>query len=155
MILGFVLGAGLALGAVWLWMNSQSRHAIETAGGEITTGARKLKVAVSNAVAEIPVSDIREELARTGRVVRQRAGQFGDAVVDAAGNSVITASIKAKLVAEPDLSALSIHVSTTAGLVTLSGMVSSHEQIARAMRIALDTEGVREVISTLQVRAGR
>jgi len=62
-----------------------------------------------------------------------------------------TLAIKTKLVAEPGLSALAINVDTTDGLVTLSGKVDSYEQIAKAVKLALDTEGVHKVISTLQV----
>ena len=42
---------------------------------------------------------------------------------------------------------------TTAGVVTLSGHVSSAENIGKAMLLAMQTDGVHEVISTLQVRA--
>ena len=51
-----------------------------------------------------------------------------------------------------ELSALSISVNTTAGVVTLSGFVNSTEDISKAMLLALETDGVREVISTLQVK---
>ena len=54
--------------------------------------------------------------------------------------------------ADKDLSALSISVNTTSGIVTLSGTVSSPEHISKAMLLAMETEGVREVVSTLQVR---
>jgi osmotically-inducible protein OsmY len=43
-------------------------------------------------------------------------------------------------------------VDTKAGEVTLSGSVTSTNQVARAINIALQTEGVRKVISTLQVK---
>jgi len=62
-----------------------------------------------------------------------------------------TAAIKAKLVANRDLSALSISVNTTAGVVTLSGTVNSPEDIGKAMLVAMETEGVTQVVSTLQV----
>ena len=61
--------------------------------------------------------------------------------------------IKAKLVASHDLSALNISVNTTAGVVTLSGTVTSHENIAKAMLLAMETDGVKEVISALQVKS--
>jgi hyperosmotically inducible protein len=64
----------------------------------------------------------------------------------------ITAAIKAKLLTSKELSAWNISVNTTAGVVTLSGIVDSPDEIGRAMVIAMDAEGVREVISTLQVK---
>jgi osmotically-inducible protein OsmY len=43
-------------------------------------------------------------------------------------------------------------VNTTAGVVTLSGFVSSSKHMAKAIVPAMETDGVREVISTLQVQ---
>ena len=43
-------------------------------------------------------------------------------------------------------------MNTTEGVVTLSGSVNSAEDISKAMLLAMDTDGVREVISTLQVK---
>jgi osmotically-inducible protein OsmY len=42
-------------------------------------------------------------------------------------------------------------VSTTDGVVTLSGKVDSAQLVSRAMLLALETGGVRQVISTLQI----
>ena len=63
-----------------------------------------------------------------------------------------TATIKTKLVGEYRCSAAHINVDTTDGLVTLSGTATSAEEIAKAVRVALDTDGVHKVVSTLQVK---
>jgi osmotically-inducible protein OsmY len=47
---------------------------------------------------------------------------------------------------------LAISVDTTGGRVTLAGSAPSHEAIGRATLLALEIEGVREVVSTLQVK---
>jgi osmotically-inducible protein OsmY len=39
--------------------------------------------------------------------------------------------------------------------VTLSGTVSSREEINKAVKTAAETEGVRQVISTLQVKPAK
>ena len=78
----------------------------------------------------------------------KREGNIADATADAR----MTAAIKGKLVATRDLSALSISVNTTGGVVTLSGTVPAPEDISKAMLLAMDTDGVTEVISTLQVK---
>ena len=96
--------------------------------------------------------DIKDELARTGQVVRREAVKAGQAIADATADARTTAAIKAKLLASRDLSALNISVNTTAGVVTLSGTVSSSENIGKAILLAMDTSGVREVVSTLQVK---
>jgi osmotically-inducible protein OsmY len=45
-----------------------------------------------------------------------------------------------------------ISVGTTDGTVTLAGTAPSPDMIGNAMLSALETERVREVVSTLQVR---
>ena len=85
-------------------------------------------------------------------VVRRKAREIGEAAVDAALDARVTATIKAKLAADADLSAISIAVATTAGRVTLSGTVTSPELIGKAMTLALETDGVREVVSTIQIK---
>ncbi len=97
-------------------------------------------------------NDIREELARTGRIVRQKASQAGKVIADSTADARTTAAIKAKLLANRDLSGLSISVNTTDGIVTLSGSVPAAEDIGKAMVVALDTDGVKQVISTIQVK---
>ena len=78
---------------------------------------------------------------------------MGEAVKDVAVDARITATIKARLLKEPQLSAWDISVSTTDGRVTLAGSVSSHDLIGRAILLAYETDGVREVVSTLQTKA--
>jgi len=97
--------------------------------------------------------EIKDELERSGKVVRKKAEQVGAAIADATADARITATIKAKLVKDQALSALRISVNTTAGVVTLSGSAAGTDEIKEAMKLAYDTEGVREVISTLQVKA--
>jgi len=55
--------------------------------------------------------------------------------------------------ADTGLPAFSINVDTSDGVVTLSGTVSSHEEIAKAMKLAMESDGVHKVISILQVKA--
>ena len=95
---------------------------------------------------------IQEELAQTGRVIREKARQAGAAVSDATADARITGAIKTRLLKESNLAALKIDVDTHEGAVTLSGVVASAEHISRTMEIAYETEGVRKVISTLQVK---
>ena len=100
----------------------------------------------------ITSEQIRDELARSGRVIRENATKAGEAISDAATNTRISAAIKTKLLQDTGLSALNIDVDTSAGVVTLSGTVLSPEQISRAMELALQTEGVHKVVSTLQLK---
>jgi hyperosmotically inducible protein len=92
-------------------------------------------------------------MARTGRVTRQAAQETTPAIPNGTADARTTIAIKGKLVADPDLSASRLSVNTTRGVVTLSGTVSSEANIGKAMLLALQTEGVQEVISTLQVKS--
>lgn len=123
----------------------------ERAKDSIASGAEKIKENWDKTVVDFDRDKIKEEMARTGRVVRQKAREAGAVIADATADARVTAAIKAKYVADRDLSALKISVNTTGGLVTLSGTVSSLDSIGQAIRLALETDGVREVVSTLQV----
>jgi osmotically-inducible protein OsmY len=76
------------------------------------------------------------------------ASKTGQVVAD----SVITTKLKAGLLAEPDLSGLSIHVETEKGVVMLSGFVESKENAEQAVRMAHKVDGVTKVRSSLLVK---
>jgi len=68
-------------------------------------------------------------------------------------DSVITTKIKTKLAAEHITSVGRIHVDTDVdGVVWLTGSARTQEAIDRAMSIARETEGVKDVKSMLKVR---
>ncbi len=61
------------------------------------------------------------------------------------GDSAITTSIKAQYVKDADLNAFDISVSTTDGVVTLSGNVPNSAQHKKAIDLAKATSGVKSV----------
>jgi hyperosmotically inducible protein len=68
-------------------------------------------------------------------------------------DSVITTKIKSKLAAEHLPSLARIHVDTDEnGVVWLSGSAHDQESLDRAISIARDTEGVKDVKSAVKVR---
>ena len=73
----------------------------------------------------LSTTNIKDEMSHLGAVIRRKTTAAGHAIADAASDTKITTTIKGKLVADPNLSALSISVSTTDGLVTMSGTASS------------------------------
>ena len=67
-------------------------------------------------------------------------------------DSLITTKVKARLAAEHVTSLARIHVDTDAnGIVYLSGTAQSQEAIDTAIRLARDTEHVRDVRSDVTV----
>jgi hyperosmotically inducible periplasmic protein len=60
-------------------------------------------------------------------------------------DSAITAKIKAEILSDPLLKVSQIEVTTTNGVVRLSGTVDSEQSIDRAMEIARSVKGVKSV----------
>lgn len=93
--------------------------------------------------------DIKADLAKTGQVVREKSARVGGAISDARILSVI----KAKYLLDRDISTFDINVDVSAGEVLLQGHVTSVDLIGKAVGLALDTDGVRNVRSKLIVSA--
>src|SRR6266496_2705148 len=124
-LFGFLLGLLVGGGGYWYYTDGQNR-------------------------------DFKKDLGNSTEAMQEKAKKVGAAISDAAGNARVTAAVKARLSKDLGLSALGdISVDTTDGLVTLSGSVSSREEINKAVKIAAETEGVRQVISTLQVKPAK
>ncbi len=150
LIVGVIIGAA----GLWYFSTSQGRSHAQSAGEQIQKAATATRDLVEEKLhaLNLRTNDIKDELARTGQVVRRKAQEAGQAIADATADARITTAIKARLIAHRDLSGMRISVNTTAGIVTLSGFVSSTEQVSKAMLVAMETDGVREVISTMQVK---
>jgi hypothetical protein len=153
-IVGFILGAAVLVATAWYLHGPGNRTSLGDARDRVAADARAAETAAKNKMDELGLTpdNIRDELARTGKVIRRKSEAVGHAISDTAADSRITAEIKAKLVADPQLSAVAISVSTTDGCVTLSGSASSLENIRRAMTLAYNTDGVSQVVSTLLVK---
>jgi len=67
-------------------------------------------------------------------------------------DGVITAKVKAKLIDDPVTKAHQINVDTFKGNVQLSGFVESDQARARALQLARDVEGVKNVKDGMQIR---
>ena len=154
-LLAMALGLTLGGAAVWFYINYGKDLRLQSAGQKVETAAKSVRNASTNElqVLHLRPDDIKDELARSGQVVRRAASDAGRAIADATADARVTAAIKGKLLASRDLSALNISVNTTAGIVTLSGAVASSEHISKAILLAMQSDGVREVVSTLQVRS--
>ena len=83
--------------------------------------------------------------AETGYVASQENRTAGETIDDQA----IVASVKTKLLADPDVSGLSINVDSFKSDVTLKGYVKSEHEMDRAIELAKGTKGVRSVVSKM------
>jgi osmotically-inducible protein OsmY len=71
---------------------------------------------------------------------------------EAVDDGVVTAKVKAKLIEDPVTKAHQINVDTFKGTVQLSGFVESDQARTRALQLARDVDGVKQVKDALQVR---
>jgi osmotically-inducible protein OsmY len=104
------------------------------------------------------------ERAAAERVARQTEGvrsvrneiKLGDpSLSENVNDGVVLMKVKSKLAADPDVSALDIDVDVSRGVVTLTGDVGSSAQANEAIRIARETDGVKSVVSRLEVRTSK
>jgi osmotically-inducible protein OsmY len=151
----FILLIGAVLGVVgWRYyqrnQNPTMGQRVEQLADKTREAASDTKDAIAGKAGDLNLTpdNIRDELAKTGRVARSKARDLGDRIDDA---RIITV-IKGKYVVEKDLSAFAINVDCRDGAVTLTGSVTAPEQIGRAVELALQTGGVHEVVSQLVVK---
>ena len=166
---GFFNGliVGIVLGAVGFWFvqkkaqehpEAQQRYeqSISNAGAAASDTAENMSDAFKAKLdtLDLRTDQIKDELSRTGKIVRRKAEDIGDKVADAASDARAITEIKAKYAMDKTLSAWSISVECSQGHVTLSGTVSSPDDIGRAVAVALEADGVRDVTSTITVKPG-
>jgi osmotically-inducible protein OsmY len=110
----------------------QANRNLKEAGRELKAGAENAGEAIQRGAEEVNE--------KVGPVVRE---EMNDAS--------ITAKIKTKLIADPEVKAFQIDVDTVDGRVALNGKVSSADQRAEAEKLASHTEGVKSVVNLIQV----
>ena len=103
---------------------------------------------------DFSVDSIAQELRATGRVVRRKVVEAGHQLEESTRDTRTTARLKARFALDPELKTREIDIHTDDGRVTLTGRVDSHEELARAIRMAVEEDDVLEVTSTIQVSAG-
>lgn len=156
---------GIIVGALGYWFfqmkarqHPESEQRYEEAAGRVGVAAKETAHDLSDAfkaildTLDLRPDQIKDEMARTGKIVRRSAQDFAGKVEDAASDARAVAAIKAKYAGDSDLSVWSISVSCHDGHVALSGTVPSAEGVGKAVALALQTDGVQDVTSTLQIK---
>lgn len=110
-----------------------------------------------------------QELDEAGAQLEQAGDREGEALEDAGAamnrgleranervepyvrDTELTAKVKAKLTADPEVNPFQIDVDTVDGKVTLTGKVTTERQREEAEHLARGTEGVVEVVNNLEV----
>jgi len=156
---------GIILGAVGFWYvqikasehpEAQARY--EQSAAQLGTRTSQAARNFSDALrAKLDTLDLRsdeisDELTRNGKIFRRKAQDIGDQAVNSDTDARAIAAIKARFAADATLSASDLSAGCSQGHASLSGTVVSTDDLGRAIAIALDTEGVRDVTSTIGVK---
>jgi hyperosmotically inducible periplasmic protein len=105
-------------------------------------------------------------VATAGRAGAERAKQVGAEISDktaaaakqakeAIGDGALTAKIKAKMALDDTVKALNLDVDTVDGVVTVSDKVRSKAERERALALARETDGVRQVTDRTTLEPSR
>jgi hypothetical protein len=162
---GLVLG--IIIGALGYWFvekkaqehpkaEQQYQQAAAQAGSNVMASAEDATDALKAKLDTLDLhgDEIRDELDHTGEIIRLKAHDIGAEAVSAASDARAVTEIKAKYAMDSTLSAWKISVTCNQGHVTLAGTVTSPDDIGKAVALALDADGVRDVTSTIQVKPG-
>lgn len=142
---GILLGIAIAVIALWFLgregtSRDDVRDELSDVGQDIREGAEDVAGRMREGVDNIDTDRIRENVREGGR-----------RIADSSADAVITGKVKAQFAMDSEVSAMRIGVDTTDGKVTLSGRASTQAEVDRALELARQVEGVREVVSTIQV----
>jgi osmotically-inducible protein OsmY len=160
---GLLFGVVVGIAAYWFLQDRARQHpeaeqrfqdSASKAGVAATEAAHHLSDALKAKFETLDLrsEEIKDEMAKEGKIVRRKAQEIGAAVKDEAADARVVAAIKAKYAADPDLSVWAISVSCHQGHVSLSGTVPTPEGVGKAVTLALEPEGVEDVTSTLEIK---
>lgn len=160
---GLILGIVFGVVAYWYVQKKAAEHpeaqqryeqAASQTESNVTVTAHNMSDALKAKLDTLDLNgdQIKDELSHSGQVVRRKAQDIGDAAVNAASDARAVTEIKAKYAMDSSLSVWKISVSCGSGHVKLSGTVKSPDDIGKAIALALDADGVRDVTSTIQVQ---
>jgi osmotically-inducible protein OsmY len=102
--------------------------------------------------AEREAAHVRQQAVRFANRAAATASVAGAKVGDTMSEGALTAKIKSKMALDDHVNARAINVDTSGSVVTMTGVVASADERERAVRLALDTEGVTRVVDRLRVR---
>lgn len=121
----------------------QVEKGVDQAGQQIKEGAQEAGEAIGRGAEQVG-----DAVQRGAEQVQAEVGPVVQEVLDDAS---VTARVKAKLIADPEVAGTHIDVDTVDGLVTLNGKVASADQKAEAEKLATRTDGVKGVTNLIQV----
>jgi hyperosmotically inducible protein len=92
---------------------------------------------------------------RAGQEISQKTADAAKTAQEALGDGALTAKIKAKMALDDRVKALDLNIDTRDGVVTVTGKVKTSAERERALSLARETNGVRQVIDRTTLDAPR
>jgi hyperosmotically inducible periplasmic protein len=89
---------------------------------------------------------------RAGSEIGQKAGEAAKTAQEAMSDGTLTAKIKAKMALDDSVKALDLNIDTVNGVVTITGKVKTRAERERALTLARETNGVRQVVDHLTLQ---
>jgi osmotically-inducible protein OsmY len=127
-----------------------TRDHVVTLTGQVNTSEEESK-ALQIARSTRGVSDVVDRIDVGPRPEAQAPPAASEPLGERLSDASLTATVKSKLLADPDTSGLRIDVDTKDKVVTLTGKVKSQAEKGEAVQIARNTEGVRSVNDQLTI----
>ena len=139
-------GCDRDIDAVHAEKDAQGKTTVHVDGEEVDKSFEQAEQAFDKADEKI-----QEGAEQVGGAIQEGAARVETEMAPVLDDAGVTAKVKARLMADPEVNAFHIDVDTMDGRVTLSGKVTNQEQKSEAEKLARRTEGVREVVNMLQV----
>jgi len=98
------------------------------------------------------VTNVVDEIAVRTSETTGDAPDNGRSLPEKMDDAGITMAVKTKLLDDPDVKGLKIDVDTREGVVYLTGTVRSENEKSKAVSLAKDTKGVRDVQPNLDIK---
>ena len=136
----FIIGVVVGSGGYWTFRD-----------GPLATKVRESSVVqkIGDKLDERAAAKMKEEMEKQGKIVLNKPPGSTIPILE---DGRLSDLIKAKIAAEPTLSDASIKTEVKSGDITLTGTATSYEQVALAMRLALECDATRSVFSSIIVK---
>jgi osmotically-inducible protein OsmY len=119
---------------------------------EVAQGKALLSGSVPTAEHRIEAERIAWTIRQVGDVANELDVGPTPGVWRSAMDELITAQVRARIVADPAVHGIDFNIETNRGTVYLMGLARDSAQLARAAEIASYTRGVKKVVSYVEVR---
>ncbi len=92
-----------------------------------------------------------EKARQAGQELSQKTAEAAKAAEETLSDGALTAKIKAKMALDDSVKALDLNVDTVNTVVTVTGKVRTQAERDRALALARETNGVRQVVDHIKI----